>query len=902
TTRPNRLRDPTRNRREPNLTRPPFESKFALPTQFILVAARRPSPPETCKLCLLLPPVYFRFLLISVNGTMSRICVKQLPLKAKEDELRNFFSQKGEVTDVKIIRTNDGKSRQFGFIGYRTSQEAEEAIRYFNKSFMGASRIFCETAHKVGDSNIPRPWSKHSKEKQEKLTKEVKEVDGGQDSTNKGPNNNANKKEITSNDPKLEEFLQVMQPRSKSKLWADDTLVAHSVDKNSKITENLSLADKVESKLMKVGPKKSSQKDRVLEEEALEDSSNHTRDEISDADYFKSRVKTDWSDSESDDEDTANENDDSSVEEHRNKKGYGKMETEEHESIDGNIEKAGHFDDNDREFADSGNPSMNDSNEESLDSGRLFVRNLPYTTTEDELQELFIRFGDVAEVHLVVDKETKRSKGFAYVLYRVPEAASRALEELDHSDFQGRVLHILPSKSKPSQNPATSFSTENAKTFKQKREEKRKASDAGGDKRSWNTLFIRSDTVAENIARKYGVSKSELYDIEASDLAVRMAAGETEIISETKKALASAGVNVASLEDFASGKTEGLKRSNYVLLVKNLPYNTNEAELMEMFGRYGGLDKVILPPTRTMALVVFLESGEARKAFSKLAYKRYKAVPLYLEWAPSNILNPETVSRNDEKNYAVVGENEAKKVLLQEEVGMGSDEIDTDKIESHSLFVKNLNFKTTEESLRKHVTKNIKDEKVISVRIQKHLKKGKNVSKGFGFIEFDSAETTANACKDLQGSVLDSHALILEHCRPKRNAKVDKKVENDLSSTKLIVRNVAFEASEKELRQLFSLYGQVKSLRLPKKFGNHRGFAFVEYSTKQETEKALQSLSSSHFYGRHLVLERAKEAESLEELRVKTALNFSDERGGSNIPGRESKRRKLMTASNGDEF
>lgn len=46
---------------------------------------------------------------------------------------------------------------------------------------------------------------------------------------------------------------------------------------------------------------------------------------------------------------------------------------------------------------------------------------------------------------------------------------------------------------------------------------------------------------------------------------------------------------------------------------------------------------------------------------------------------------------------------------------------------------------------------------------------------------------------------------------------------------------------------------QIKSLRLPKKFGNHRGFAFVEYVTKQEAQNALQALSSTHLYGRHLV-------------------------------------------------
>lgn len=39
--------------------------------------------------------------------------------------------------------------------------------------------------------------------------------------------------------------------------------------------------------------------------------------------------------------------------------------------------------------------------------------------------ELFSNFGNVSEVHLVIDKETKRSKGYAYVLYKVPEHAMR---------------------------------------------------------------------------------------------------------------------------------------------------------------------------------------------------------------------------------------------------------------------------------------------------------------------------------------------------------------------------------------------------------------------------------------------------------------------------------------------
>lgn len=60
-----------------------------------------------------------------------------------------------------------------------------------------------------------------------------------------------------------------------------------------------------------------------------------------------------------------------------------------------------------------------------------------------------------------------------------------------------------------------------------------------------------------------------------------------------------------------------------------------------------------------------------------------------------------------------------------------------------------------------------------------------------------------------QGTVLDGHALILQFCHAKKDEQMLKKVDKDKSSSKLLVRNVAFEATEKDLRQLFSPFGQV---------------------------------------------------------------------------------------------
>ncbi|KAK9149967.1 hypothetical protein Syun_008276 [Stephania yunnanensis] len=766
------------------------------------------------------------------RAIVSRVFVKNIPKYVSEDRLRDFFSRKGEVTDAKVIRTADGKSRQFAYIGFRTEEEAAEAIKYFDKSYMDTCRLECNVALKVGDPNIPRSWSRYSQQKQEALKEESKttSVQSLGFGNSKGDAKRS-KKSTENDDPKLQEFLQVMQSRTKSKLWANDASGNHLVEQNGKANKG----DK----------KKRNQKQTELDESAEGD--NESKE---------------WSDSDSDTDGSSSENLDDHEEDGKENDDLNASEFLEEKDEEGS---AGEYE---GDYIESENPSMGTKNEEAqiLETGRLFVRNLLYSATEDDLAELFNKYGDVSQVHLVVDKNTRRSKGMAFILYAVPESAVRAFKELDNSIFQGRLLHVMPAQQqRVSEKASTSGQVSN--TFKKQREEQRKSTEAGGDTRAWNSFFMRPDTVVENIARKYGLSKSDLLDSEADDLAVRIALGETHVIAETKRALVNSGVNIDALEEIASGNTDCVKRSNHVLLVKNLSYASSEGELAEMFGSFGSLDKIVLPPTKTLAVVVFLEAGNARAAFKRLAYKRYKDAPLYLEWAPANILSPNS-KLETHSSEVMVGEQDVKRVLREQHVeGLAEADIDPDRVE-----------------------------------VNKHVKNGKSLSMGFGFIEFDSVETALRIRKDLQGTVLDGHALILQPCHSKTDGDAVKKSAKDRSTTKLIVRNVAFQASQKDLRQLFSPFGQVKSLRLPNKLGSHRGFAFVEFVTKQEAQNALQALSNTHLYGRHLVLERAKEGETFEELRARTAAQFDVQQNASQNLTKLTKKRKHLEFRDEDRF
>jgi multiple RNA-binding domain-containing protein 1 len=74
--------------------------------------------------------------------------------------------------------------------------------------------------------------------------------------------------------------------------------------------------------------------------------------------------------------------------------------------------------------------------EEQDDTGRLFVRNLPFSASEDDLYKLFKKHGDISEVHIPIDRETKKPRGMAYVTFMLPEVAAQAHAALDGSIFQ----------------------------------------------------------------------------------------------------------------------------------------------------------------------------------------------------------------------------------------------------------------------------------------------------------------------------------------------------------------------------------------------------------------------------------------------------------------------------------
>jgi cold-inducible RNA-binding protein len=82
----------------------------------------------------------------------------------------------------------------------------------------------------------------------------------------------------------------------------------------------------------------------------------------------------------------------------------------------------------------------------------IYVGNLPFTTTSQDLENLFGEYGSVASAAVINDRETGRSRGFGFVEMD-NEAGAKAIEELNGKDFSGRALKVNEARPREDRGP-----------------------------------------------------------------------------------------------------------------------------------------------------------------------------------------------------------------------------------------------------------------------------------------------------------------------------------------------------------------------------------------------------------------------------------------------------------------
>ncbi|KAJ2949187.1 hypothetical protein O0L34_g6129 [Tuta absoluta] len=906
---------------------------------------------------------------------MSRLIVKNLPNKVTVDSLKEIFGEKGEVTDVQLKYTKDGKFRNFGFIGYRTEEQAAAAREFFDGTCIRSMKVQVEVCANLGDAKKPRAWSKyapdssayknlHKDEIEEKRKLELAEKRKKTAQKNKSKIKDLLKKH--KDDPLFAEFIEAHINDKTS--WIKEAYEkAVNSDEESGIEDDQGddcKKDEEPQEIKEKQTKKSKKKDKKEDNKSNEHEENKKDEkvankQISDLEYMKILMKKvdkntmkPATEVNVDAEEEPKEKEEAKPKKVRHRElftvkitglpfkckkkdikeffrplvpysirlpmgkerklsGFCYVGFRTEQELKKALNKDKLFIGNHRlhvsKYENKANQEAEEekaakikdqekgNNEESIgESGSIFVRNLPYVVSEAEITSLFEKYGPLAEVNYPIDPVLRTPKGFATVTFVMPEHAVRAYTELDGTAFCGRMLHLLPAKPVREEEA----SDDEGLSFKEKKAKKLKAQ--AKSSHNWNVLFLGANAIADVVAANYNTTKEQLLtdNNKNTSAAVRLALGETQLVAETRTFLENNGVYLDAFNKAPK------RRSKTCIIVKNLPAGTDKEEIKSLFVKHGHIARFLMPQHGITALVDFVEPFEAKKAFTKLAYSQFKSAPLYLEWAPENVfLKPaETIEIPKEESVEVkerdssIEHKSGKSMFVDKQISGKEMQVEEHKEKEDSeaedlgdpendttLFVKNLNFRTTEQSLKAHFAPCGKLHSAIVAQKKDPKNPGQYLSMGYGFVQYYTKQHTNEALKRLQGSVLDGKTLELKRSeRGNTNeVKTSKKSNKDTvqNGTKILVRNVPFQANRNELHEIFRAFGEIKTLRLPKKLTpgseQHRGFAFIDFHSKADAKSAFEALcQSTHLYGRRLVLEWADQADEADEvaaLRKRTA-------------------------------
>jgi multiple RNA-binding domain-containing protein 1 len=216
-----------------------------------------------------------------------------------------------------------------------------------------------------------------------------------------------------------------------------------------------------------------------------------------------------------------------------------------------------------------------------------------------------------------------------------------------------------------------------------------------------------------------------------------------------------------------------------------------------MFCVHGELQRVLVPPAGTLAVIEFAHADEAHKAFRAIAYRRLGNSVIYLEKGPLGMLQP---------TYATSEVANGVAPIVIEESG-ARDDITNGK----TLFVKNLAFATSSERFTE-AFRHLPDFAFARLQTKPDPKRpGSRLSMGFGFVGFRSAEAARKALKGMHGYVLNGHSLSVKFAGRGTEEQEEKKGGREKAkTTKMLVKNVPFEATRKDIQALF---GYVVSAR-----------------------------------------------------------------------------------------
>jgi multiple RNA-binding domain-containing protein 1 len=328
----------------------------------------------------------------------SRIFVKGLPPTFTDAEFRKHFSSQREITDAKIF-----PSRRIGYVGYKTPEDAQKAIKYYNRTFIRMSKIGVEIARPIQDAQSFKQSGSAPTAKRESLGDRKL----GQEHELKPRKGESEEKE----DHKLKEFLDAMKPKNKRKAWevdeqpvkaqSDDDAVRieagrsdeeyEAVPKKAKLLKHAHEVPQKTVEEAKEAPE--SPMEHNVEDQFAEDSAvlQEAQPAVSDSDWARSRTSRLLGLLDDEEEDAAARDEVISDGEPDLERGNAQV----HQSKEPESSIPAPPSDIQGEILEPENDTGIGAVRSNM---RLFIRNLPYDIQEKDLETEFESFGHLEEV------------------------------------------------------------------------------------------------------------------------------------------------------------------------------------------------------------------------------------------------------------------------------------------------------------------------------------------------------------------------------------------------------------------------------------------------------------------------------------------------------------------------
>lgn len=248
------------------------------------------------------------------------------------------------------MRKNDKQSRMFGFVGFKSEEEAAKAKKFFNGTFLDTSRIAVDFAKLQGDPELPRAWSKFSKGSSAYAALHKNELGDAKANAKKLSQLEKEKKaeEVEKKKDKFRAFLKVIGVTKENKQSWNDNFAAFMADDGSGLVHT----SKAETE--KKNKRKSKEDEKA-------------------------------------------------------------KQAEEKKEVTADVKTAS-------------------AEEELIDEQRLYVMNLPFAITHDELRETFSKYGEIEDIEIPL-RRGGQGFGFAFIRFATVEASVSAFAELDKTYY-----------------------------------------------------------------------------------------------------------------------------------------------------------------------------------------------------------------------------------------------------------------------------------------------------------------------------------------------------------------------------------------------------------------------------------------------------------------------------------